>query len=79
MRSFSGMMEEMFLLIAGLVNRCTLLSNLFLSLLASGTVMSLLVHPVQKDAEGREDGEAGAEKGPSTSCRRGGPVPSHIL
>lgn len=79
MRSFSGMMEETFLLIAGLVNRYTLLSNFFLSLLASGTVMSLLVHPVKKDAEGREDGEAGAKKGPSTSYRRGGPVPSHIL
>ena len=62
------MMEEIYLLIAGWVNRYILLSKLFLCLLASGAVMSLLVHPVMEDAEGREDGEAGgAKKGLGTS------------
>lgn len=74
------MMEEIYLLIAGLVNRYRLLSKLFLSLLASGAVMSLLLHPVMKGAEGREAGEAGgAKKGPGTSYRLGGPVASHVL
>lgn len=42
--------------------------------------MSLLVHPVQKDAEGREDGEAGAERAPAPLAVAGGPGPlTHSL
>ena len=61
------MMEMIYILIVGVFNRCIILSKLFLFLLASSMVMSLLVHPMMEDAGGQEDGEAdGSKKGLSS-------------